>query len=236
MLLQEENVDDQAIDENINELTTLRIDRINQNTDNSPRQIGLNIIDRLVQILTIEVLPLIQKLVDNVINGGFDNVTSKIQDNIISILIGMPTTLLKTGIPNYKEVFNIVPVLQWINLHAGSSESRLSRRFPSLIHEWYKLIDPTLKMELFRILFTFLKHPDDATKYQTIRSISLFVQEANAHPLPSNPTAPVLEFGEILISVAPIVEYFCQKLTQAEHIYPILQALSKIVLKSIESE
>ena len=236
MLLQEENIDDQAIDDDINELTTMRIDRINQNSDNSPRQIGLNIIDRLVQIMTIEVLPLIQKLVDNVITGGFDNVNSKIQDNIISILIGMPTTLLKTGIPNYKNVFNIVPVLKWINDNAGKSESRLSRRFPSLIHEWYKMIDPSLKMELFRILFTFLKHPDDATKYQTIRSISLFVQEANAHPLPSNPTAQVLEFGEILLSVAPIVEYFCQKLNHAEHIYPILQALSKIVLKSIESD
>jgi hypothetical protein len=174
--------------------------------------------------------------VNTVISGGFDNVSPQIQDNIISILIGMPSTLVKTGIPNYKEIFNIVPVLQWINENAANSESRLARRFPSLIHEWYRLIDPSLKMELFRILFTFLKHNDDATKYSTIKSISLFVQEANAHPLPSNPNAPVLEFGEILLSLAPIVEYFCQKLSQAEHIYPILQALSKIVLKSIESE
>lgn len=226
MLIQETEEDETEIEAAINNSVDLKLQKINREIDFTPRQIGLAIIDRFIRILTTDTLTLVKKLVENTINGNLDNLDISIRNNIISILNGLPKTLMATGMKDFKSVFNIKEILNWVN-NNSQIDKRLVRRFPALISSWYDILEEDMKGDLFRALIQMINVNDKVTEYHVLKAIGKFVRQSNDQNF---------NYGELLIGVTPKIFGILKEVKSTWLVFEMIGVLAKIVMKLIKTE
>ena len=223
MLLKEDFKNSNELEDEINNSQTLKLERINQELDFTPRQIGLAMIDRFARVSTETTLPLIKKLVNNVVSGSLNSLQYEVKDNIISILIGMPNTLRSAGIRDYTKYFNIYPVLEWIN-QQSQVEQKLKRRFPTLIGAWFDLIEDNVKPQLFELLVGLLSDQDQTLQFQVFETMGKFIQHANSGSI---------NVAAVYEKSAPSIVSLVSHLDEDTNKFKLVSCLFKMILKML---
>ena len=208
---------------------TLKLGKsINEELDYTPRQIGLAIIDRLLRLKKAVMLPLIKKLLNNVISGNLDDIPFAIKDNIVSILIGMPDTIHSAGIKDYQKYFEIYPVIEWIDRESQGKQD-LKRRFPVLIGSWFELIDTEFKERLFQLLMKLVRENknDRILQYLTFCAIRKFIEQANSD---------AMDFSLVFEIKIPIIMSLISQLVDDDYRLELVECVSTMILKMVRAE
>lgn len=217
------NDGEEDIDEAHLETTPGKFDRINSQIDFNNKQIGLCVIDKLIDVFPEVSLPLLVKLINNVVSGELDNLPKSVSDNVLSILIRTPETLSKKH-EEYLGELNIMTILQYI--HKNSADNiLLKRRLPSIVEAWYSYLPQGSKNELISVLIALLPSEDNLTQFNTISCLNKFIID---------PNIVAIDFGALLRQCVPVVVGLAEKLESASMIYKTLTIINSTILKLVD--
>jgi hypothetical protein len=139
----------------------------------------------------------------------------------------MPASLKNSGIQGYKSIFNIFPILEWINKNSSIHEN-LKMRFPASINSWYEFIPANLKKDIFQVLVKLLTTTERiGIQFEVLKALAPFIEDTGAEEL---------DFAKAYQEILPIMMKVIGQIKNVDHIYHMITTIDKILVKLIQSQ